>query len=90
VLEVNGSLSVILKPEHRPITPKDMKIKMQKDGLPLPVVSDGKIVAEALKELKLSEKEVRELASMRHTSPEELLLMTLDQYGNCNIVIKEK
>jgi len=90
VLEVNGSLSVILKPEHRPITPKDMKIQIKKDGLPLPVVSDGKIVAEALKELKLSEKEIRELAGMRHTRPEELLLMTLDQYGNCNIVIKEK
>ncbi len=90
VLEVNGNLSVILKPEHRPITPKDMKIQMKKDGLPLPVVSDGKMVSESLRELNISENTVKELAGMRHTKPEDLLLMTLDQYGNCYTVSKHE
>ena len=88
ILEVNGNLSVILKPEHRTVTPKDMKIKIKKDGLPLPVISDGKIVNESLRQLSLSENTIRELASMRHTKCEDIFLMTLDQYGNCYLVTK--
>ncbi len=88
VLEVNGSLSVILKPEERPLTPKDMKIKMKKDGLPLPVISDGKIVQESLRQLKISDATVKELAGMQHLTPDKVFLMTLDQYGNCYTVKK--
>lgn len=88
ILEVNGNLSVILKPEHRTVTPKDMKLKIKKDGLPLPVISDGKIVIESLRELKLSENTIKELAGMQHTKTEDVFLMTLDQYGNCYTVVK--
>ena len=29
ILEANGEVSILPKPEYRPITPKDMKIKRQ-------------------------------------------------------------
>ena len=89
VLEVNGNLSVVLKSGDRPVTPKDMKIKTDKAGLPLPVISDGKFIAESLSVLRLSESTVAELARMQHIEPADVFLMTLDQCGNCCTVKKE-
>ena len=43
-VETNGSLSVELKDEHRPVTPKDLKLPVKSTPLPCLVISDGKIV----------------------------------------------
>jgi uncharacterized membrane protein YcaP (DUF421 family) len=51
VLEVNGELSVLLKASEQPATVKDLNIKTEEKALPLPVISDGKIINESLKAL---------------------------------------
>jgi len=49
VLEQTGDLSVLLKKELRPLTPKDLNIKVGKDTVPQTVIRDGLIVYDALK-----------------------------------------
>ncbi|MGB9780370.1 DUF421 domain-containing protein [Caldanaerobacter sp.] len=44
ILETNGSLSVIPKSDKRPVTPKDLNITPQYEGLPLPIIIDGRIM----------------------------------------------
>jgi uncharacterized membrane protein YcaP (DUF421 family) len=48
VLEPNGDLSVLLKKENRPLTPKDLNMKVANEKEPQTVIMDGKIIDNAL------------------------------------------
>ncbi len=48
ILETGGSISIITKAQSRPLTPKDMNIKVNNQGLPCIVINDGKISDKAL------------------------------------------
>lgn len=90
VLEVNGSLSVLLKGSERAATAADIGAAPQPDGLPLPVISDGKFVDEALQSLQLSRKDIEAILRQAGTAAGEVFMMTVDRFGNKNIIIKRK
>lgn len=48
MLETNGKLSVILKSDRRPVKPQDLGIAPPYEGLPIPLVYDGKVQKENL------------------------------------------
>ena len=48
ILEPNGSLSVIRKSQHRPVTAADLGVPTQYEGLPLALIKDGVVNDEAL------------------------------------------
>lgn len=56
IIETNGLLSVIPKASKRPLTPSDLNINAEYEGLPLTLISDGEINYYALKRSGLSEK----------------------------------
>ena len=89
VLEVNGSLSVLQKNQYLPVEKQDIpKLKIKGETLPLPVISDGKIILDALNSLGSSENEIK-----RRISPakiEDVFLLTLDKEGKMNVIMKEK
>ena len=88
VLEVNGELSVLLKSGDQPLTVKDMGVKKEKSALPLPVISDGKILKDSLNALGITEDTVHKKVSANLTEVENVFLMTLDRYDNIQIVKK--
>ena len=90
ILEVNGELSVLLKNENLPATKKDVSAKTENNGLPLPVISDGKILKDSLKSLDISNRNFDNFLNMRKIKPENIFLMTMDRYFNNNIIKKEK
>jgi uncharacterized membrane protein YcaP (DUF421 family) len=47
-LEATGTLSVLLKQENQPLTPKHMHMLMQRERQPVVVIMDGKILDEGL------------------------------------------
>ena len=49
IIETNGLLSVIPKAKKRPVTPEDLNIEVDYEGLPLIVISDGEFNYYALK-----------------------------------------
>jgi uncharacterized membrane protein YcaP (DUF421 family) len=54
VVETNGTLSVLLKPQNRPATPKILGKKDKNNGMPCAVVIDGKIIESSfVSELRL-------------------------------------
>ena len=61
VLEVNGNLSVLLKSSEQPATAADLNVKKDKALLPLPVISDGKIIKESLEAIGTDEGAVRKM-----------------------------
>ncbi len=88
VLEVNGDLSVLLKPENQNATLKDLKIEGSNNGLPLPIIADGEIVKESLSPLQINKNDIYNILSKENLSVKDVFLMTLDRYNNKNIVIK--
>jgi uncharacterized membrane protein YcaP (DUF421 family) len=44
ILETSGQLSVIPKSQKRPLTPSDMKIPTEYEGLPFPLIMDGRLI----------------------------------------------
>ena len=89
VLEVNGNLSVLLKKDVQTVTTNDLKLNLPDDALPLPVISDGKIIDESLKALKFSRQKLLKIIKHHNCSAKQIFLMTLDRDGNHTIINKE-
>lgn len=88
VLEVNGNLSVLLKGGEQPVTAKDLGIKKEKEALPLPVISDGKILTDSLKALNITNEDILKKVKANKTEVNNVFLMTLDRYDNICLIKK--
>lgn len=90
VLEVNGNLSVLLKNSEQPVTAKQIDIKTDTDTLPMPVITDGRIITDSLKSVNYSEEKIRQILKLQNANIKDIFLMTLDGCGNYTITKKEK
>jgi uncharacterized membrane protein YcaP (DUF421 family) len=88
VLEVNGNLSVLLKAEEQPATVGDLKIKTDEKALPLPIISDGKLLEDSLKALEIDINTVNKNLKKNNTTVKDVFLMTIDRNGKYSIVKK--
>ena len=88
VLEVNGNLSVLLKSAQKTVINKDMNIKSEKEALQIPVISDGKLINDSLKELKIAENRLFKILKSKRLEINQVFLMTMDRYENYNIIEK--
>ena len=89
VLEVNGDLSVLLKSSEQPATAGDLNIKEEPSALPLPVISDGKIIKDSLTALQITKADIDKILKKNKTSVENVFLMTFDRYDNICIANKK-
>ncbi len=82
VLENNGNLSVFPKAQKRPTIPQDFNLTPPYEGLPLPLIMDGKLNSENLRQ---SNKDLSWLKSelKKHTidNIEDVLIASLDSAG---------
>lgn len=89
VMEANGKFSILPYPEYRPLTPGDMNIKVNKEGLCSNVIIDSKIMINNLKNINKDEKWLNhELKVKGYTDISKILLATVDI--NDKLVIYEK
>lgn len=56
ILEPNGSLSVLKKPEYLPVTRQDLIIKAKPTGISTELVYDGKLIKQNLRQMNKDEK----------------------------------
>lgn len=83
ILEPNGSLSIMKKPEHHQPTKSDMKIPVSEiKYMPSEIISDGKIIKHNLKEFNLDEKWVKdELAKQNINSIKDVFYAEIQSDG---------
>lgn len=82
VLETNGQLSVLLKSQYRPVTPEDLKLDTQYEGMPQILVVDGNIARHRLAELNLDEEWLWEqLRNLGINDLSEVMVAQLDTTG---------
>ena len=89
VIEPDGTLSVILKQPQQPVTAEMLGLTPKDTGLPLVVVSDGKLVQRSLDLLRLDGKAVENRLKNQSIALRDVFLMTLDDCGNTFIQRKE-
>ncbi len=91
ILETNGQLSVLLYPEHQPLTPKTLQNKKLADaGLPITVISDGHVLERNLHTLGLDRIWLsRKLEENNLPSPKAVFLMTVDKQHQLYFLKKE-
>ena len=78
LMEANGKLSILLKPEYLPLTPKDMKLNPEKNGLVANVIIDKKIMQENLKQMNKDDKWLLKKLKTKKVKLEDILLCTMD------------
>lgn len=89
ILETNGNLSVLLKPQNRQVTVKDAGLKPEADVIPMLIVSDGIIIKEGLKLINKDEKFIQKILKIRKLDLKDVFLLTADRDGNYNLVKKD-
>ena len=90
VVETNGTLSVLLKPEKRNSTPKNYDKPEKDTGMPCAVVIDGKIIKANFEDCGITEKEVTSKIKSEKLNQKEILLMTVDASKNYYIITKRE
>lgn len=89
VVEPDGQLSLVLAQPQQPVTAEMLNLTPKDTGLPVVVVSDGKLVPRSLQLLNKDAGEVQNQLRNRGLSLENVFLMTLDDCGNVFIQPKE-
>lgn len=83
IIEPNGQISVLKKPEHMPLTPKDMQIKVMPNGISTELIYDGIIIEENLTQLNKDKAWLlKELNKQGIKDVSEVFLATLNPAGS--------
>ncbi|MGN0467650.1 MAG: DUF421 domain-containing protein [Acutalibacteraceae bacterium] len=87
-IETNGSISIKLKSENEPLTPKDIGIEKENEPVPCLVISDGKIIKREFDICRLDEQKLISILKKRGLTPKQVLIMTYQSDGKTNIIEK--
>jgi uncharacterized membrane protein YcaP (DUF421 family) len=82
ILEKDGQLSVMKKPEFQTVTVKDMKLPFSNSGLSTEIIYDGLVIDQNLRQLKHDRSWLDgELKKLGIHSPSEVFFMSLNPDG---------
>ena len=82
ILETNGEVTVIQKPEKRNVSVEDLNINPEYEGIPYDLVIDGKIMEENLKAIGRDKIWLEKQLKKFDANPSNTLIATLDGKGN--------
>lgn len=86
IVETNGELNVMLKPEYATVTRKDLKINAEDTGIPCVVIADGKIIESDFKDCGMDMEKLNKLVREENINVAETFLMTVDKGGNTVVI----
>ena len=90
IVETNGALSILEKPEKRVPNAEEAGVKVEDNKLEAVVVSDGKLLREGLSMCQKDERKVVNILSENHIPMGSVFLMTMDGSGAYRIIRKEE
>lgn len=89
IMEANGKISIMPKSEYKPLTPNDMKIKVQKEELQANVIIDGVIMQNNLENMnKTIDWLEKELKVKGYKDCNDIILAILDNNDKLTVFDK--
>lgn len=85
LMEANGKISFLAKPEYQNPTNKDLKIKQTRKGLCINLIIDGQIIEGALKDVHKKEDWLMHELKVKGFKLEDVILATLDLEENFKV-----
>ncbi len=89
IIETNGTLSVLLKPQFQNATKQDVKVKTKNDGYTCPVIIDGVVLKKNLDVLEINKEDIEKILEKKKVHKKQILLMNIDKNKNAEIILKE-
>jgi uncharacterized membrane protein YcaP (DUF421 family) len=87
VLEPRGTLSALLKKENRPLTPKDLQMKVPTEKEPQTVIMDGSILNESLRSAGKSRGWLETELEKLELTLDNVFIGQVDSYGELTVDI---
>ncbi|UNC91799.1 DUF421 domain-containing protein [Candidatus Contubernalis alkaliaceticus] len=86
LIEANGTLSVLRKSQYESVQPSDLQISTDYNGLSTPLIVEGRIHLNSLKQLNLNENWLRkELSKLGINCEKEVFYGEIDSQGQLHI-----
>ncbi len=89
IVETNGKLSVIKKPDKQQVDPATLKIEVPDPGIEAVVVRDGELSPFSIKLCKLNENWVLNTLKKQNVDIKDVFIMTANKNKDFNIIKKE-
>ena len=90
IVETNGHISAYLYPQYQNATAADVGASPPDEGMPIVVVSDGKVSDWGLSLCELDDKWVETLLKKRHLRTEDVFLLTATKSGDHYMITKQE
>lgn len=89
IVETNGKVSVLEKPQKRNPSAGDLGVKIRDNKIETVVVSDGKVLDNSLNLCGKNKDDIQNILKKENTRLKDVFIMTLDALGKYNIVWKD-
>ncbi|WP_339228894.1 DUF421 domain-containing protein [Oceanobacillus sp. FSL K6-2867] len=90
VFETNGELSIMLKTDQQPVTPKTLGITLEKEHGPTVLIIDGKILKKSMEDLGYSKEWLEgEIEKQGAKSIKDVFFAQIDSLGNVYVDLYE-
>ena len=90
VLETNGTLSIIPKPQAAPPTADDLKISVkQSGGIPAIIVMDGRTIEQNMALKKIDKNTLSDILKGYQVKMNDIFMLTIDDHGKTHLIKRE-
>lgn len=86
ILETNGKLSILKKPEFQPLKPGQVNVTPAANKILTPIIIEGLIQADNLQRLGFSNSQINELRKQYHDEIDNVFVAFMDQYHQIYII----
>lgn len=91
IIETNGKISVIPKPQYAPATAQDVNAKAEKAELPILIITDGKIMNNNLKLVNMDDSKLKTLfKTLNINKVKDIVVMSLNSGGKMYYQLKNQ
>lgn len=90
VVETNGSISVLLKPECQPLPTAYMEKHPKDAGIPYVLISDGALLRTGMRDAGMTDADVERILHKEKLRRKDVFLLTCDKTGKTTLIKKEE
>ncbi|MBQ9742816.1 MAG: DUF421 domain-containing protein [Ruminococcus sp.] len=88
IIETNGNISILQKPEKRQPSMEDLKLPSRDTGIEAVIISDGELLTTSMNLCGIDEQWLRKTLKKEKLSPDEIMMMTCNKLKEYSIIRK--